>query len=493
MAQPHSINLAEMSAAPTLPKLDDTPDRWTPAELFSRPEDAAAESGETNETIDVLLRAAILQRSFVSALANAQTAYLTLMSEIGQGFEDPFVAESETIPEGDAALATAYTIEGNEIYVDLHYAPWLRDHRPDYGAAVLPMTCVAEIAAASAQALVPGKKVVGLTDLTLRRWIVVTDTPLRIRREIEPRPNGTFAVTLLIWREAQRAELSRDEVVASAIVQLADDYPAAPPAPEPMTGVVPSANPYESASLFHGPAFQLIRTLWSGREGAGADIDASATTAPQGAINPVLIDTILQAGADMRWADWCPEAQMESGKGLPLKLAQVTFYGPTPRGGDVRSEMRAAGLDGGPRFPVLDYFAFAEGRMWMSARLVVVGSPLGPFDAYPPLLRRAHLRDRAYVPNVHLSTFTEDETSLRDETLALANWIPGTIEIAYDIAPGGDTTRAAALKEHAARLLSVHPAEIILEGDTARCAAKPGTVLTPAVTREGGRVSVRGR
>ena len=351
------------------------------------------------------------------------------------------------------------------------------------------MTGAIEIVAASAQAAAPGRRVVRVRDLSLRSWIVLDGAPRQLRRTVERRADGSLLVTLLAWRDAARPELSRDEPVASAVVELADAHPPAPPDPAPLAAPEPVPDPYEAAELFHGPAFRLLSDLRADAGGASAAVDFGASSAPVGVLHPAALDAALQAGAVKRWGEWCG-AEVGAGKCLPVRLVELTLHGPTPRGGLGRLEMRGRGVDGHPRFPVLEFWLHAEGRLWAHMTVVFVAVPEGPLDAFSQRVRRAHLRDRAYQPGVRVSVERKGATTLRDEDLAAAEWIPRTIQLAYRIEGAEDVAMAVAMREHAAARLEVHPSEVEIVGSEARCPARPGATLALQAAREGRVVSV---
>ncbi|MEM9750219.1 MAG: polyketide synthase dehydratase domain-containing protein [Pseudomonadota bacterium] len=449
----------------------------------------------------IMAKAAQAQSSFLSVCGVAHQSYLGATADVTQGFAgrrhqlaQPSAAAdgpSATRLSGDAVLAEWMRVDGDELFVDLQRAPWLIDHCPTYGPAVLPMMSVAEIFAATAEAQRPGECVAHIRNLSLRRWIVVDDAPLRIRRQSETRPDGVIEIKLLIWREAARAAFSRDEVVASGEVEMAAVYPVAPEAAEALGDAALSDDPYGTARLFHGPAFQLLSDLSSGAAGASGLIHYESQGAPIGATHPVALDAALQAGADARWSEWNPGVESTAQACLPLRIEDLAFYGPRPGAGAGRVEMRGCGLDGGPRFPRMKTQVFStQGEIWASIDMVLVAMPAGVLDAYEPELRRAFIRDRTHVPGLRYSRFENGVSTLSDADVAAANWVPGTLERAYAIPSGADLALLAAQKEHAAGLLGVHPSEVQIDGDKALVASQPNRSITVAASRHGRSVTV---
>ena len=501
-----------MVPAPPLPPPSATPARL-PAGDASAPGPVPARapataSGAGGYRARVASRATAVHAGFLAACGGAQTAYLhAVAGAVARGPNGAKRAEARAPetrppetrpPEGDAALSEWMQVRGDELFVGLDRAPWLGDHRPDYGVAVLPMTAAIEIVAASAQAAAPagtgagarGRRVVRVRDLSLRSWIVLDDGPQRLRRTLGRDADGASAVTLSTWREAARAALSREEPVTRASVALADAWPPAPPDPEPLAAPEPVPDPYEAAELFHGPAFRLLGDLRADAGGVRARIDFDASPAPLGVLHPVALDAALQAGAVKRWGEWCG-AEVGAGKCLPVRLVELSLHGPTPRGGAGRLEMRGRGVDGHPRFPILEFSIYSNDALWARMSVVFVAVPESRLDDFPQRARRAHLRDRARGTGVRVSTLLDGTTTLGDEELAAAEWIPRTVRMAYGIEGAEDLAMAVALREHAAARFDVHPAEIVLAGETATCPARPGARLALRGAREGRRVTVR--
>ena len=537
MSMSNDPNAREMAPAPRLPDTVETPahlqlDRL-PATVAARPttdsaptttplkarksraiERVANPSALKTPGARVMARAAANHRQFLSVVGKSQQDYMSLMSSItgrapsppgatavpGQARSPlPSPPSPQTVGdaalqgavlEGDAALRTWMTVEGDELFIELSKAPFLIDHRPDYGKAVVPMMSAAEIFGASAQSAFPGKKIARISGLSLRRWIIADDAPLRIRRAVTPIEEGRVSVKLYIWREAARAELSRDEEIASGEVWLTDAYSAPPPAPPPIANLPVSPDPYEIANVFHGPEFQLLSNLQAGPHGASGIVDAGGTSAPIGVLHPILLDAALHAGADRLWAEWCPGAEAPNGCCLPLKIDHLSFYGPTPTSGRLRVEMRPDGLEGGSRFPTLQFYVIDNDRVWMHIRLVFVATGFGPLDHIPATKRRDYLLHRKYFSDVHLSRIEGEEFVLTNTILAGANWIPGTVETSYRIPSSADVLLLAAQKEFAAKTLQAHPGEIDIDGDTARCARRPGQKVKMTTQRAGSEVRI---
>ncbi|MBL9209374.1 MAG: hypothetical protein JNL92_02850, partial [Opitutaceae bacterium] len=126
---------------------------------------------------------------------------------------------------------------GIEREFSLTLTPWLDDHRPSFTSAVIPLTVMLdELAAATAT---PGLHLTRIGAFAPSRWLVCPATA-SLRLRIEP---GS-PTRLSVWRESNRAALSRYDEVGSATLDWADAHPA-PPEPLPPLAAPRVASPYE--------------------------------------------------------------------------------------------------------------------------------------------------------------------------------------------------------------------------------------------------------
>ena len=72
-------------------------------------------------------------------------------------------------------------------------------------------------------------------------------------------------------------------------------YAAAPEELGALAGGVEVDCPYTTGRLFHGPAFQVLRSLTMGSNGSTAVLDANVTAAPHGTLNQALLDGATHA------------------------------------------------------------------------------------------------------------------------------------------------------------------------------------------------------
>ncbi len=353
----------------------------------------------------------------------------------------------------DAAAATNAGADAEEV---LDAGGWLSDHRPTWTVPVLPMMSVVDrLAAASGQ-----RGPVALRDLELRRWIPVAD---RARLRTERADDGT--VTLLAWREARTAVLSRFEPVATAVVTEPG------PRPEPFAPL-PEADPvtdfYTSGALFHGPAFQYLVSMRRGPGGASGVLSAARGGVPHGTLHQGLLDAATHVIPHDRFREWAPDIPQGS-VGYPYRITRFDQFEPLPATGEVGVEARFAGFhQQDRRHPVVDLQLVRDGRVLVALRLVEVLMPTGAIGAAEPAARRAFLRDRAYAGGVGLSRTEAGVTRLRHADVQQCDWLPGTVAHAYALpagARGVDNLAVIAVKDHVARRTSAHPSAVEVAAD----------------------------
>ena len=383
----------------------------------------------------------------------------------------------------------------DETVLDPQADGWLADHCPTYTVPALPMMSMVDRLADAAQRARPTQVVVGLDDVQVARWLPVP-APQRTKTEVLEREDGSLDVTLLAFREAPKAQLSRFEPVASGRVQMADAYASAG---ERWTSAAKGQaaerqpDPYASGHLFHGPAFHKLKRLLFAADGASATLDAAPGEVPKGTLNQVLLDAATHAiphDALHRWT----EAIGDDLVAYPYRIEGMRLYGPAPTSGEVRCEIRFAGFgddDAARRFPRFDVQLATDHGVWCELRLLEIALPKGPLGSVAPSDRIAFLRDRRFVPGMRLSQRDGDLTRLTEADVKASNWLPGTLESLYDHDDGATLVEAIAQKEHVAAEAAVHPSTVRLLPAGAVSSAQPLTRHPLLVDREGPQVRVQ--
>ena len=365
---------------------------------------------------------------------------------------------------------------------------WLRDHRPTYTIPVLPLMSMADLVAGWAQQA-GGGRAVEIADMNVRRWVTFAAGPRRLDARVLPRSDGWVEVRVAVEDEA-----GQPENVSTGRVRLAGQYER----PrnwelEPLETPTPIERPYAGGRLFHGRSFHVVESLTLGRNGSSAVLRAEARGVPAGVLNPAVLDGVTHAIPADDLARWSPMLGGDE-VAFPARIAKLLLHSPPPVAGDVRSEVRFAGLtDGDRRFPAVRALLSSADGPWADLTLVLRLFPKGPLGSAAPAQREAFLRDRRYVPGVALSRVAGAATRLNVRDVIRSDWLPGTLAAIYGA--GGDADALAAqiaVKEHAARRLRVHPSEIRVSPglDYAELQAAPARGMAVRVRREGREVVV---
>ncbi|HEY1086565.1 MAG TPA: 1-acyl-sn-glycerol-3-phosphate acyltransferase, partial [Archangium sp.] len=357
---------------------------------------------------------------------------------------------------------------------------FLGDHKPTWTIPALPMMSMVDQLAGAVQ-----EPVASLTDVQVHRWLPVTgDLKLKTERE-----NDT--VTLLAWRDAGNAALSRFEAVASGRVHTGKA--GAAPAPLPaLTGATPEPDPYKSGALFHGPAFQYLSSLTMGTNGSTAVLHAEKGSVPRGTLNQGLLDATTHGiphDALHRWSSRIPQDVV----GYPYRLQHLRLFALLPDAGELRVEARFVGFDGDEtRFPMIDVQLLAGSQVLLDYRLVEVLLPRGPIGSASRADRRRFLEEKAFVPSVALSRFDGKTTGLSAQTVKQSDWLPGNMAHLYGVPADqrGDLVAQIAAKEHVSRRAFVHPSSVTVEEGGARASVRPLRFHPLHVTRAGDDVLV---
>ncbi|MER5176973.1 beta-ketoacyl synthase N-terminal-like domain-containing protein [Streptomyces sp. NPDC002896] len=393
------------------------------------------------------------------------------------------------------------TNTGAEIVLDPAADGWLSDHRPTWTVPALPGMSTLDLLAQAAEAHTD-RPVTSLRDVRLHRWIRVTE-PLRLRTEVTATDGygsggGEFTVTLLTWREAATAALSRFEPAATATVRVGERAAAdGPPEPfAPLQEAAPAEDPYASGALFHGPAFQYLVSVRAAASGASGVLDAGRGAVPRGLLHPGLLDAALHViPHDQLWR-WSPEIGRDVAA-FPHRIAAFDVYGPMPSAGDVHVEARFAGFDQEDRrLPAFDLQLSAGGRLLVAFRLVEILVPKGRIATADPVLRRTFLRDRQYAAGIGLSVTRDGVTRLSAEDADRFDWLPGTVAEVYGLPPGArgrDHLAEIAVRDHIARIARVHPSAVVVADELTRGwpDGRPDAAHVVRVGRDGDRVEVR--
>lgn len=345
--------------------------------------------------------------------AGAPTAH---NSSVGAGtVVNAGASASPAAPAAPAvAPSQAASMVGPRRVIDPAVDVWVHDHCPTFTVPALPMTAVLERLAAIAP-----QPSLQLRDVRLGRWITVT-RPITLTTEVA----GERVVLRVDGQEVASGRFLTD--------------PGARPAPMPPHPAPEQPSPYGTAALFHGPAFQRLRSLRRDERGASAILDASG--ALPGALHFVLLDAATHP----------IDHEGDSRVYYPAQVVRYAQWEVLPTQGEVRCEVRSGPPNVATRFHQIQLIQ--ADRVLAELELVEAGFPKGRLGQHPPLRRRDFLQGRPCT-GVSLSRAEGDATLLSAAEVAGTNWLPGTIEAVY----GTTDVAKIAAQEHLARATGAHP------------------------------------
>lgn len=338
---------------------------------------------------------------------------------------------------------------------------WLADHCPTWTVPALPMMSIVDLLAQGAD---PGETVIGLRDVRVKQWLLV-DEPRLLRTERQ-----ADRIRLLLVEEPGEREVASARVLTGA-------YDAPPDALPPIEGPE-TASPYESGTLPHGPAFQVLESLVRDGTGASSILNASSGV-PTGILNPGLLDGATHGIPHDRLSIWDERISPDK-VAFPAMIPEIDLFAPTPSTGSLRCEVRADGFFGAPDLPAFQIQLITDQGVWAQLRLVEACFPKGSLGSAEPARRRAFLRDREYVKHLSLSDQHDGSTVLTEEAVAASDWLPGTIRAVY----GARDVEEIAVREHLAAAHQLHPSRVK--------AQLPLTRFELETTRVDDRVTVSG-
>ena len=366
---------------------------------------------------------------------------------------------------------------------------WIRDHCPNFVIPTMPLMEVANRFAQAAAAQDPNRLIVGLREVRLARWIVL-DQPRRFRVSTEG--DGELVVARLFGGGDEASRSPGTESFADAIVELSSRYPNPPAALPALANSHPVELPYSSGTVFHGPAFQLLRSLRYGDRGSTATLDAAAGSVPVGLLHTALLDCIFHAIPSDNLGIWYSEIGDDL-VALPHRISWLWLYKKTPVEGLVRCEVRADGFDSSPRFPAFRAQLLVGDQVWADLRVVEILLPKGPIGKATPEDRRGFLRDRCYAEGLGLSRTANGVTELALKDVLSSDWLPGSVSALYQA--DGDRlalARSIAVKDHVARQAAIHPSFVSVAEDltSAVPANYPVSRYPVSVAEDAGKIRV---
>lgn len=273
----------------------------------------------------------------------------------------------------------------NYITVDPNEALFLADHclgarrvsQVDVtltGLAVMPFTMFMEMMAETASLLMPGKLLIAMQQIEVRRWLK-GNSPSSLEITARRQPSGNdVAVSIRNLGSGPGEELPQEGIIARGTVIFGEGYlKPEPPAPLALFSErrcdQTAEQVYEKRILFHGPRFQAL--TWIDRLGENGIIahvrgvrdNNLFRTAVRLLTDPVLLD----AGGQLMGL-WARERYTAGVQVLPFCMAGLEIYGPRPQDSEeLRCEVEISQRGARQLTATINFFG-ADGRL--SRRLV---------------------------------------------------------------------------------------------------------------------------
>lgn len=203
------------------------------------------------------------------------------------------------------------------------------------GFAVMPLTMSLNTLSEAARSLFPGKVVIGLRDIRANKWVSFENGTRTVRLVATVKTTGAVTEVHAAMREEDPSDprAAFRPPMNEAIIQLADAYPPAPPAPsfaleKPRPCHWTGAAIYPTR-LFHGKMFQGITSIngW-GENGVTGTVEVldrtkllASNPKPDFAIDGILLDTV--GGTLGLWGAY---DTYDGFVYLPFRIAGVQFY-----------------------------------------------------------------------------------------------------------------------------------------------------------------------
>ena len=350
---------------------------------------------------------------------------------------------------------------------------WLLDHCPTWTAPAAPMTWILDQLARAAAQRWPAWQLRELREVQILRWLDVPETR-ELRTKLTETGHGTGRVVLEVLVDGDW------QTLAFGTVQHAEGWQNPPPPSLPPckpSDAPADPNPYQTGTLFHGPAFQVATSLHSVPGAATVRLDADPASVPVGLLNPRLLDGGTHGIPHDRLNTWAE--RFDAGNvAYPSRVKSFRVFGPTPTSGEVRCEVRL--LDA--KAPTFRLLYIHRDQVWAELVLEEMAFPKGPLGGAEPSSRRDFLRD-GKPSGVSLGTTEGDKTTVKFADVKASNWFPGTLQAVYgvDAVETDDLAAAIALGEGVGHAADAHPRTVVSDGVNAVSARLPLTRFPVAV------------
>lgn len=340
---------------------------------------------------------------------------------------------------------------------------WVFDHRPTYTKPVLPMMYILVHFARVIQEHCPESKITNIHELEMKNWLYA-DQPIALKTEFFSPDEYSWSVKL--YYRMLDSDLPF-KLTATANIITAPDYTSSPTPFPPLENLHEMPSPYETFEVFHGPAFQVLKSYKRNEQGAMGKVEPSLTKIPKNYLNPAVLDSIFHIIPNDQPELWFP---IEPGFiAYPLN-ASVSFYCAPPLENEMISiRVEPNGVTGNGK--VLSYLVefTIDDKVWLQGFIQQVALPVKSFKGMgQPANRKHFIDDRQFIEEVRISEYINGQTQISIKDLLQLGWLEGTLEHIFNLKESKDLKLIAsqiAIKEHLAHQLKVHPSTIKVMND----------------------------
>jgi hypothetical protein len=208
-------------------------------------------------------------------------------------------------------------------------------------------------------------------------------------------------------------------------------------------------------------------------------------------VHHILLDGALHAIPHDELDRWSSEIA-PGYMGVPVRETH-RYFGPPPREGMMRAEVRFAGFDGAKALPAfaIQIIDMATNRVWAVIRHVEMLVPLT--HQWKREHRVPFLVDRTFVEGAGLSKYLGDKTQLSIADVKRMDSLPGSVGYAYGLPRDAVVDpREIAIKDHVGQRAHAHPVLVGVDRSFTFATAGDDPKRYPvAVTVDGDAVVVR--
>ncbi|MCH9770343.1 MAG: polyketide synthase dehydratase domain-containing protein [Gammaproteobacteria bacterium] len=361
--------------------------------------------------------------------------------------------------------------------------PWITDHCPTFTLPAVPIMHLPAKLMALMKNKHPNRKLVSIKNIALNQWLVINpELNLRYRIEEESTNHYKAKISQIIH--------SKEKQIATAKIELADQYPSFTQKPFEIAELKGIESPYKEADLFHGESFQLIRSMSFSRHGACANIDL---TEPNAQVYTILLDNFIHPIPHAKLFRWNNNTPADF-VAYPAIIESLNFYNDLPKSGELTIHVIPDGFYHDNNYPRFLIQVTQNNKPLLEIKLIEKLFRIhGRLGNAPQSQRKKFIKDKKYIPGLHISTIKKSTTEISLADVKQNDYLPGTIAHIYNINSTDlmNIARQVAIKDHLSHQFKIHPSHFkILESDKVLC-EKSGVYyhMTVCSTKEGFRVS----